>query len=136
MNVIIALFTVFSGLNVSADTIRYDGYYLHVAEQASAWHLLYFRANGTFMDSTNSGTPPVFQKEDLEGSRGEYHFRSTKNDYVIEFAANSLSKVIGAPGANAFIYGFGRDELIFKEWLDKKKNRWRDMKESYFFVPF
>ena len=136
MNAFIALFTAFSTLNVATDTIRCDGYYLHVAEQASTWHLLYFRADGTFMDSTSSGTPPVFQKEDLEGFRGKYHFLSTKNQKVIEFSTNSLTSIIGIPGANTFIYGFGRDELIFMEWLDNKKHKWRDMKESYFFIPF
>lgn len=135
MQLILTFLTSLHLLAAPPDTLRHDGYYLHISEQATTWHLLYFRADGTFMDSSSSGTPPVFDIQALRHTHGSYRISRKRKEDVITFTATTLAKDIGAPGARSFTYGFFRDNLVFGSWLDAGE-KWRKIKDHYFFIPF
>jgi hypothetical protein len=131
MNGIFALLISLNTWALPSDTLRHDGYYLRVSDQAESWHLLYFRPDGTYMDSTSAGTPPVFERESLEAVQGEYRRSQHRKDNVILFSGGFDE----TPGTPQYKYRFDREDLLFTEWMDDR-GKWQKTKLRYFFIPF
>ena len=136
MSTILTILISLQGLLQSGDTLRHDGYYMKVGEQAESWHLLYFMPDGSFMDSTSRGTPPVFEKEDLGSADHKFHLSSTKKSQVLSLSPGALTTHIGDPAAVEYQYQVERGDLVITGWLDSRKKKWHKMKDRYFFVPF
>ena len=136
MSTIFSILISLAGYLQNADTLRHDGYYMKVGEQAESWHLLYFRSDGSFMDSTSRGTPPVFEIGDLVSAHHRFQLGSTKNSQVLNFSPGALSSPIGDPSAREYLFQLDRGDLLFTGWLDGRKKKWHKMKDRYFFVPF
>src|SRR5688572_19070614 len=117
----------------SQDTLRKDGYYMKVTEQGTIWNLMYFSPDGSYVDSTGEGTPPVFEGGMLKANRGVvYSVQKEKDGFIIRL---DLVDPLPYHVSNFPIEMkcmIEKKDLVILAWKDGRDKKWKKGKERYF----
>lgn len=136
MNLLYYALLTFNSLILPGDTLRYDGYYLKVSEQATSWKVMYFLSEGRYKDTTGVGTPPAFEEGTLIPLNNTvYTIEKDKDEYKISFETVNLPLYDVTDGPIVYRCRFENDEMVITA-TRQGKQKWKKVKERYSFIPY